>query len=317
MSKAKENLEHLIYNSAKNKELNFPLIVAVSGGLDSMGLLRGLVQVFSKEKLIVAHFHHGGGNNEKYRDRAERLVRDFCSQNQLIYETAKSNTPLKSEDECRVARNAFLCQTARKHNSSTLVYAHHLDDWLETQLIKIIRGCSFESLKQNMEWSRQGNIYKWRPWMRVTKAEINDYCQKKRLKFCEDPTNSNQQYLRNWLRNKCLAELEEFRPGAKSNMAFSLIHSVESLKPRRIRHPWDYQKGRLSRLYWESLDSRQRKQCLAFFFYQKKYTFVKRTQIEEIVKQLDKNQNDITLSFKTFEVVVNAEHVCILQKNSF
>lgn len=315
-TKAHHKLEHTILSSGKKKDLKFPLVVAVSGGLDSMALLSALIPIYGKEKLVVAHFHHGDSANREFRNQAQVLIEDFCREREILFEVDKTHEVLESEAALRQARNEFLVQITKKHNTSVVVMAHHLDDWLETQLIKLIRGCSFESLNQNLEWSCSKKVWKWRPWIQVPRVEIEQYVQNNKVSFVEDPTNKETHYLRNWLRNKWIKELNEYRPGSSQSLAHSLIHSLQALKSRPKKFPWDVEKSSISRLYWESLSVAEKKQCLAYFFYKKKWASIKRTQIEEIVKQLDKNQNELTLSFKTFEVLVNAEQVSITQKNS-
>lgn len=316
-TKAHHQLEHLIFNSAKVHSLSEKFILAVSGGLDSMALLRAMLQVFGKGKFIVAHFHHGEFANKNFRNRAEDLVRNFCHENQIAFESAKAQELLSSEADFRKARNQFLCHATKKHNTSLVAMAHHMDDWLETQLIKLIRGCSFESLNQNLEWAKNNQFHIWRPWIKTNRAQIQSYAQEVGVSYVEDPSNSETYYLRNWIRHKWLKELNDYRPGSSDSLAFSLVHSLDSLKNKVRKFPWKMQNSTISRLYWESLSVADKRQCLAYFFYKKKFTAVKRTQIEEIIKQLDKNQNELTLSFKTFDVIVNAEHVVISQKNSF
>lgn len=315
--KARHQLEHVILKSAKQRSLSGKLILAVSGGLDSMALLQAMLTVFGPDKLIVAHFHHGDFENQNFRNKAQALVRRACDKNHLLFETSKAQTLLSSEAAFRTARNEFLCQLTKKHNTSTVVMAHHLDDWLETQLIKLIRGCSFESLNQNLEWAKNRQFQVWRPWIKTKRVEIEAYAQKISVLYEEDPTNAETKYLRNWIRHKWLKDLNSFRPGSSENLAFSLVHSLDNIKAKTRRFPWNFQDSSISRVYWESLTFSGKKQCLAYFFYKKKLSAVKRTQIEEIIKQLDKNQNELTLSFKTFDVNVNAEQVMITQKNSF
>lgn len=316
-AKAHHKLEHVILSSGKKKKFHFPLVIAVSGGRDSMALLSAMIRIYGKEKLVVAHFHHGEEVNQKFRNQAYDLVYTFCKKQNISLEMGKAQEVLASEAEFRRARNVFLSQIAKKHNTSVVVMAHHMDDWLETQLIKLIRGCSFASLNQNLEWSLSQKLWKWRPWIQVPRLEIEQYVQDNKVPFVEDPSNQETCYLRNWLRNQWLKDLNEYRPGSSQSLAHSLIHSLEALKAHKPKFPWNAENSSISRLYWESLSVGEKKQCLAYFFYKKKWPSIKRTQIEEIVKQLDKNQNELTLSFKTFEVLVNAEQVVITQKKSF
>lgn len=321
MAKAKHRLEHLVFQTSGFIK-NAPIVIAVSGGRDSMALLHAMVQVFSKEKLVLCHFHHGDGNNEKFRNEAQVLLQKKAMEYGLVYETQKSPVPLLSELECRNARNQFYLETAKKHNTSIVALAHHLDDWVETQLIKLIRGCSFESLNQNLELSKYKEIVKWRPWIRTEQKEILAYLKQFRISYVEDPSNKENSFLRNWIRNCWLESLESFRPGSRKSLAFSLIHSLEKNQSRSYfgsqnRFPWNYKDSSISRLFIESLAVKEKKQCFAYFFYRKKFTFVKRSQIEEIIKQLDNIKNEHIISFKTFDVIVNAERVLILQKNQF
>ncbi|MCB0368280.1 MAG: tRNA lysidine(34) synthetase TilS, partial [Bdellovibrionales bacterium] len=191
MSKAKHHLEHIILKNSPKAVKEQKIIVAVSGGADSMGLLKALLQTFPPHNLVAAYFHHGDHLNKEYRHKAQELIKEVSKKYGVIFETEKSQNPLVSESECRVARNRFLAQTAMKHNTSVVAFAHHLDDWLETQLIKMIRGCSFQSLHQKMILAKDNSlgVLKWRPWIEIERLQIKEYVIEDKIEFIDDPSN--------------------------------------------------------------------------------------------------------------------------------
>lgn len=317
--KAKHHLEHVIFNSWVRKNLStaeVKILVSVSGGRDSMALLRGLVACFSKQKLVVVHCHHGEGENSRYRDEAQKLVQDFCQQNQLECDVYKSKKALKSEAEFREFRLESLQSAAKKYKTQIVALAHHRDDWLETQMLKLIRGSSLDSLKKSFQWSelKSRGLTMWRPFSNHTRLEVDVYRQERGISFVEDPSNQDNRYLRNWLRNDWLPRLEKARPGGVNRLALSLVHSLSEIKPSQDSFPWDLKTNSIDFIYFLSLSSSEKLRCLAFYVRSKGISGIKASQLKEIIRQLDKNSDHCHIHFKTFECLVNAGQLVIKQQ---
>ncbi len=139
------NVEHLVWNKLKQQHLENDdvYLLAVSGGLDSMALFSVFKKIKPQAKIVLMHYHHGPGENRKYRDECMALLEKFQS-DLIILETEVSSLELKSENEFRRNRLDFFERIKNKYSVSYYFTAHHLDDVLETRLIKMIRGTGLD-----------------------------------------------------------------------------------------------------------------------------------------------------------------------------
>ncbi len=166
------------------------LIVAVSGGVDSVVLLDMLVQA-GEYDLIVAHIDHGI-RPESAEDA--RFVRGLAHKYSCQFETTELDLgSTASEDLARQKRYQFLFQLSKKHNAK-IATGHHCDDVIGSVAINLHRGTGWRGLAV---MNRAGIV---RPLLSKTKAAIYDHALKNRLEWVEDKTNSSPKYLRNRLR---------------------------------------------------------------------------------------------------------------------
>lgn len=177
---------------------SFVKLVAVSGGVDSVVLLDMLIK--QGEAVVVAHFDHGiradSADDARFvKALAARYDVPFVSRREELGEGA-------SEAVARARRYAFLRNEARRIGA-TLVTAHHADDVIETIAINICRGTGWRGL------AVLANPKIERPLLHKTKAELYAYALLHRLEWVEDETNATEMYLRNRLRKRIHAQLNE------------------------------------------------------------------------------------------------------------
>ena len=178
------------------------ILVAVSGGVDSVVLLDFLAKNVPCENLIVAHFEHGIRGQESLRDL--EFVRNLAEKYGVKFEFAHGNLGENaSEEQARTARYDFLRNLAEKFDADIFT-AHHGDDLIETILINFRRGTGWRGLAC---LNSKGVV---RPFLRFRKAEILEYARRKNLDWCEDSTNLSEKYLRNRIRRENLARDFEF-----------------------------------------------------------------------------------------------------------
>lgn len=187
---------HIIFHTSMMLDMiataRSPLIVAVSGGVDSVSLLHMLVK--KGEPLVVAHVNHGIRADS---DQDENFVRELASSYQLPFvSTSLGLGSGASEDTARRARYAWLEKVAADHGSSAIVTAHHQDDVLETILINLTRGTGWRGL-----CSLRSTLHRIRPLLSMSKAEVVGYAIEHQLNWREDSTNESFRYLRNRLRH--------------------------------------------------------------------------------------------------------------------
>lgn len=167
-------------------------IVAVSGGVDSMVLLDALRRRADLE-LIVAHANHGIRADSQ---EDAKLVSAFCVSHNIMYEYKELHLGVDaSEDAARRARYAFLQHCRIRHGASAIITAHHQDDLVETAIINVLRGTGWRGLAP----FTQGAFIK-RPLTNMPKAVLMDYAATHDIPWRTDSTNSDQRYLRNYVR---------------------------------------------------------------------------------------------------------------------
>ena len=166
------------------------LIVAVSGGVDSVALLHMLAQKTKHELIVVAHFDHGIRDDS--REDAV-LVESLAKKYGFPFETKRVALGANaSEEKARSARYAFLRNVAEKYNAR-LMTAHHADDAVETVAINFHRGTGWRGLAV-----LDSDVL--RPLLSLGKDDLLKYAKKHRLEWREDSTNASDAYLRNRLR---------------------------------------------------------------------------------------------------------------------
>ena len=167
------------------------LILAVSGGMDSMALLT----MYAHADIIVAHIDHG---TRKSSAEDADFVRQKCQELGVkFYETKLELGEGVSEELARKKRYEFL-KTIQEKEGGTLCTAHHLDDVLESIVINLIRGTGWRGLTPfyGDELVRPFIISK------MWKRDVLKFAGEQNIRFRQDPTNYEADYLRNRVREK-------------------------------------------------------------------------------------------------------------------
>ncbi len=198
------------------------VLVALSGGADSVALLHLLISIKEKYNLRIAafHFHHGIRGEEA--DRDERFVRELCEDWQipLYYEFADVPAIAAQSGESvelcgRRLRYDALERAAAEFVGAKIATAHHRSDNTETVLMHLIRGSGIAGLSGIPV--RRGSII--RPLLCCTRDEIEAYCGAQGLRYVTDSTNLLPDYTRNRLRLKVIPELRELNPSLDEAVA--------------------------------------------------------------------------------------------------
>lgn len=185
----------------------YELLVACSGGVDSMVLLHALVE--AKNQVTVLHVNYGLRGDDS--DADEQLVRDFCQNSEIELQVIHcreqqfhgSGVNLQAEAR-EVRRKAFFEWIGRSENHR-VVLAHHADDQVETFFLQLFRGSGTFGLG-GMHEERDGII---RPFLSLSKTDLIAYALKNNVRWREDKSNASSYYLRNLFRNKLLPELKK------------------------------------------------------------------------------------------------------------
>lgn len=190
----------------------------VSGGVDSMVLLDllGRSRCRSKSSLCVLHFNHGLRGRESDRDAqfVEHEVRKKGFDCQVISLPVVTGTGI--QNRARQARHAALRDLAMKLGLTHVYLAHHLDDQIETMIMRLMRGTGLAGLagmKGVTRLQKNGTgLTLVRPFLNWTKEQIQGYARQHRIAFVEDSSNGGATYLRNRLRHFLIPALKQQIP---------------------------------------------------------------------------------------------------------
>lgn len=308
MKKSWAKLDHHLWNELKKRKLeNQKVLVALSGGPDSLALAQSFLKVLGPEQIHVAHFHHGEGGNKKFRDAALKFCRDWAESNGLPIFFEKNREGNKdSESEMRDRRYEFLLKTAKENQISTIATAHNAEDVLETRLMRLIRGTGPQGLKAIQ-------VYRapfFRPWLKISRQEIELYISKENLKPLTDPSNVDTQYLRNWMRKEWLPQLEAKRPGSKKVLAqsFDLIVDALTSSASGQKIPTD---SKVSRSEFLALaESEQKRQLAAILLHLGQRNFTQ-FHLEEIRRRVVESPKNNSFRVAGCQVQVNAQQILV------
>ncbi|MDH5553361.1 MAG: tRNA lysidine(34) synthetase TilS, partial [Nitrosomonas sp.] len=229
-SKSNSLLDHLEETLHAHVKPNDHLIVALSGGIDSIVLLDALAS-YSKPmrfSLSATHVNHGISENASYWS-------EFCSQlcstiNIPISVTqlnVKSAPGQSLEAAARDARYRVFNHLAANY----IVLAQHKDDQAETLFLQLLRGAGVKGLaampvirKQTSNTAPQI----LRPLLQVSRREIENYAKQNQLSWIEDESNENTRFNRNFLRHEIFPQLEKRYPSYKTTFLRASRHLAEA-----------------------------------------------------------------------------------------
>ena len=192
------------------------IVVAVSGGPDSMSLLRALIKLREKFniKLVVAHVNH---MIRAVADSETEFVKGFCEDNgvdcfvkRIDVVGLSEKLKISCEEAGRNVRYDFFDEIFDKVGANKIAIAHNKNDNVETVLMNIMRGSGVSGLK-GIEPVRDGKFI--RPLIEIDRKSIEQYCVDENLNPKFDESNKENVYTRNKVRNLLIPYIEkEFNP---------------------------------------------------------------------------------------------------------
>lgn len=192
------------------------VIVAVSGGADSMALLHSLQAC--AYPCVVAHVNYGLRGEES--DGDEKCVREFCAEHSILVEVMRvqeedwKQYTGSTQESARNIRYAWFNDLLSKHGASAILTAHHANDQVETMLYQFVRGGAGKSVYGMQE--RSGHLI--RPMLGISKSEVLQYAKENALAWREDSSNKTLDYTRNQIRNAWLPLVEQLNPAIYSTI---------------------------------------------------------------------------------------------------
>jgi len=188
-----------------NININKPIVVAVSGGADSIALLNILYNL--KYNVIMAHVNH---HMREQSEIEEKAMIDLAIKLNIPYEILEYHYDGNDNfhNASHNARYNFFREVCNKYNTNIIATAHHLDDQAETILMKIIEGSNLYGYGGISILNYDGNYQIIRPLLCASKQELYNYCNLYDLKYYEDSSNHEDHYLRNRLRHHIIPLLK-------------------------------------------------------------------------------------------------------------
>lgn len=202
------------------------VVVAVSGGPDSLCLLHMLSRALPELKLniVVAHLNHClRPEAVEEASFVEKIAVDWSlpfEMKAIDIRALKSERRISEEEAGRLARYNLFREVAAKYHATAIVLGHHLDDQAETVLLNIIRGTGVDGLAGILPCRYEDGLKFLRPLLCLTRKEIEAYCTTKGLQPCTDSSNLETNYTRNKLRLELIPRLEsEFNPRIRESLS--------------------------------------------------------------------------------------------------
>lgn len=187
------------------------VIVAVSGGPDSMALLHMLKAMAGEMEfeLVAAHINHGlraeAAEEQRFVAEQCRCWNVSCYTEEINVRELARQSKTSLEDAGRIARYRFLNALQVELGAQRIATAHHRDDVAETVLLHLLRGTGLQGLRGILP--RNGYII--RPLLSLGKEQLLSYLNEHDIKYCLDMSNTNPAFLRNRIRHQLIPELQQ------------------------------------------------------------------------------------------------------------
>lgn len=200
-----------------DKNQNF--YIALSGGVDSVVLFNELTKL-KKEfgfHLTAIHVNH---NVQKDSHEWKDFCAEMCKENQIkfVSRTLRKKNKNISNLEKKLREERYKIFQNILDKNSILFMGHHLDDAIETFFLRALRGSGIDGLSSIPEQRSLGDGKLIRPFLNISKSDLLLRAKKEKLKFIDDPSNKDNSFDRNYLRNIVLPRIEKRWPSYRKNL---------------------------------------------------------------------------------------------------
>jgi len=268
------------------------VLLAVSGGIDSVTLLHALLELrneFSLE-LSVAHLDHGlrgessTGDAEFVRQLTAELNLKSTIETRPVNRVAEQQS-LSLEEAARSVRYDFLDEVATEESDDFIALGHNRNDQAETILMNILRGAGLRGLGGMGE--RNGPYI--RPLLNVPRDEIARYVEENQIEYRVDETNEDTSFTRNRIRHELIPELEaDYNP----NVVDSLVRLGELAK-----HARDFTADRVDEVVGEiKIDGGSGGICFNRKKLLKYHPYLQRATVRRLIGEVKGNLKDVSFS---------------------
>ena len=299
---------------------NKSILVATSGGVDSMVLIDILLQInaISNQKIKkigIAHCNFSLRGNES--DEDEEFIKNYAATNNIPFHSIKFNTKeLAAEQQksiqliARELRYDFFEKISQENEYNNeynneydfVATAHHLSDSLETSIYHLSKGTGIAGIrgilpKRKVSTNKAQII---RPLLCLTKAEILNYANQNNLTWREDASNQTEKYKRNFIRHQIIPRLKEINPDTEKTFldTSERLRSMENLlqfQVNQFEKTILVNKDKSKSIQVSEIKNLIEPLLIISEFLKKKGFSYKQTQ--QIIKQLENSEQEETKTF--------------------
>lgn len=285
------------------------LLLALSGGLDSVILLHLLAELRANLpfELHAMHVHHGlSVNADVWADFCAVQCQQLNVPLQIVHVNVTKNPDYKNseqgiEAEARQLRyNALFTYAADGKAPDFVVTAHHQDDQAETLLLQLFRGAGVKGLSSMAAVDNKRRLL--RPLLNVSRQTLHEYALQHAIQWCDDESNDNTQYDRNFVRHELMPVLESRFTSVKAVLARTASHMAEASELLEVLAVQDAENmlsdNSLCLQALAELTAARTKNVLRWWFAQNKLTMPAAEHLNEIIEQLFNSRKDADLNIK-------------------
>ena len=193
------------------------ILLAVSGGIDSMYLANRAPELFPGASFAVAHCNFRLRGAES--DSDEAFVRSWCTEHGMEcfvthFDTAEhaAQEGISIEMAARNLRYAWFSEVCRENGFNALATAHNANDNAETLMLNLLRGTGSKGLRGMSETGHSFGMTILRPLLQTSREEIENWMNDRGMEWHEDRTNAENEYKRNRIRNCVFPMFKEINP---------------------------------------------------------------------------------------------------------
>ncbi len=214
-------------SESKMPEPGCSILLAVSGGIDSMVMADLFLKADYKTGIAHCNFSLRG----KASDFDEKLVKNYATANNIPFFSIRFKTKeyaikkgISVQMAARELRYEWFEKIRIENGYNYIAVAHNLNDNIETLLINLARGTGITGLAG----IRPVSVNIIRPLLFATRADIEDYCKKNKIKYREDSSNAETKYTRNRIRHIIIPELKKINPSIEKTLGETIIRLRET-----------------------------------------------------------------------------------------
>ena len=220
------NLVSHVRKKLQNNKVAGPIWIGYSGGCDSHVLLDVISKILPKQQIIAIHINHNISTHAKiWEEHCHKLLKNMSITAKVQNAYPLDGNGANLEDKARQARFNIFCKEIPENG--TLLLAHHLDDQVETILMRMFKGAGPTGISGINEYYKYKNINILRPLLDVSKDKIKTYANDNKLNWVEDDSNNNCKHDRNHIRNIVIPSLTTKWPALKHSIIRTAEHCRE------------------------------------------------------------------------------------------